>query len=690
MRTLTSTLTAAINAQTRRPAVLLSAEDHISHLQQSVATTANVDGWYDVCIANDGSIIRVRLTWGSGADFTQNFQWQRVTDPTNAAQWTTWTTFTGGSGNMFDDGSCCVSNNSNSGTIRAFAQQGTGGAAIWNWWSFDGGQTWNGPAAILTPPGNALIKGIGSAGHDDLFFLYDTFGGEAVGASFFNGAWGALVTSTLPIIPEGKGLAAVWHGSSSTYTVVYADPYNVYAATYAPDTGTWTALDVIAPTTTTAIGRRSPRMALIDGIYNLVYVEEDGGLFTGTIYNYPRVRQSVDLQNWSNGFILHDMPTTFGANLVMCTPPNATRPLYIAATAALIELGTAFQTTDPNQYIDLSSAILEYHRTEVIGRPATLIVLLDNSNSTLTSLIAQYGVTYKPLGINTTLVLSEGYKTGNPPTTNEVVLVGKYRIKQIAIQRAPDLNRIQLIAEDLSRLLDQENRYQASYSNPILQPLMQKICTLAGILHTNIPALTQLQSNVLTFVLHAGQKYRQALDELCRVGWVEYFLDENENLQVKELSSSDPVVWNYSPEIETLVIGSDDIRANHIIVSGKPPSGPTVLLGTVTNAEAFDDTHMHATGLERINMYTDVKLSTSLLCNRKATFLLQQEQRDQSAHTITVPVNPALQLLDVISVTDQNAPMGTGQTINARIWRQETHFNAQTAQYSQTLYLEGR
>ena len=89
-------------------------------------------------------------------------------------------------------------------------------------------------------------------------------------------------------------------------------------------------------------------------------------------------------------------------------------------------------------------------------------------------------------------------------------------------------------------------------------------------------------------------------------------------------------------------------------------------------------------------MYTDVKLSTSLLCNRKATFLLQQEQRDQSAHTITVPVNPALQLLDVISITDQNAPMGTGQTVNARIWRQETHFNAQTAQYSQTLYLEGR
>src|SRR5262249_18790361 len=154
----------------------------------------------------------------------------------------------------------------------------------------------------------------------------------------------------------------------------------------------------------------------------------------------------------------------------------------------------------------------------------------------------------------------------------------------------------------------------------------------------------------LTFVLHAGQKYRQAFDELSRMGWVEYFLDETETLQVRELSNSDPVVWNYSPEIETLVIGNDDIRANHVIVSGKPPSGPTVPLGSVNNAEAFDDLHMHATGLERISMYTDIKLFTSALCNSKATYLLQQEQRDQNAHCIIVPVNPTLQLLDVISI----------------------------------------
>jgi hypothetical protein len=375
---------------------------------------------------------------------------------------------------------------------------------------------------------------------------------------------------------------------------------------------------------------------------------------------------------------------------VECTPPSTTRTRYVAASAGIVELGTAFLTSDTDQYRDLSDYVLAYQRVEEIGKVSTLTVLLDNSDAALTSTIAHYGVTYKPLSINGTLVLSEGYQTGNPPSNSEVVTVGRYRIKQITIERAPGESRIQLVAEDVSRLLDQENRYQVSYSNFVLQSLLQQICTLAGVLHTNIPALSQLESSVLTFVLHAGQKYRQALDELCRVGWVEYFVDENEVLQVKELSSSDAVVWSYSPEIETLVIGNDDIRANHIIVSGKPPSGPTVPLGSVTNAEAFDDVHMHATGLERVGMYTDVKLFTSLLCSRKAAFLLQQEQRDQMAHKITVPVNPALQLLDVVAIADQGSMLsGTSLAANGRIYRQEVEYRAEIAKYQQTLFLEG-
>jgi hypothetical protein len=380
------------------------------HLQNSLSTPANTnginDGWSDMCVASDGSIIRVRITWGGGgADFVQSFQWQRITDPTSVPQWTTWTTFGGGSGNIWDDGSCCVSNNS--GTLRAFAQQGTGGAAIWVWSSSDNGQTWStSPTAVLTLPGNALIKGLGSAGNNDVFFLYDTFGGESLGASFYSaGTWSALVHSNA-VVTDGKGLAVVWSSGPARYTIVYADPYTVYEHTYTPGTNTWTFMGVLSPQNTQAINRQSPRLSLIDGVYNLVYIELDGGLFTGSIYNYPRVRQSVDLINWSTGFILHDMPTGFNCNLLQTTTPGALRNRYIAATLTKVEHSNVYAGADPTQYIDLSHYVLEYKREEDIGKPGKLTVLLDNGNGALNGYVSVYGSTYQPMGLNTTLPIS--------------------------------------------------------------------------------------------------------------------------------------------------------------------------------------------------------------------------------------------------------------------------------------------
>lgn len=50
------------------------------------------------------------------------------------------------------------------------------------------------PSERLATSGGALTKGIGSAGNNDVFFLYDVIGGEAIGCSFFSGTWSALKT----------------------------------------------------------------------------------------------------------------------------------------------------------------------------------------------------------------------------------------------------------------------------------------------------------------------------------------------------------------------------------------------------------------------------------------------------------------------------------------------------------------
>ena len=598
MRPLSSTLTAAVNAKTRRPAISLTAEDHINHLAQAIAS-ANSDGYNDLCIASDGCIIRVRVTRGSNA-FQQSFQWQRITDPTSGLQWTTWNTFSGGSGNIFQDGGCAISRDQ--GTVNAYCQQGTGGNALWNWYSNDGGQTWSGPGAILSPPGSALIKGISSAGNADVFFQYDVSGGDNIGCSFWNGtAWSAFQAWTLSPASSAQGLAVYWTGL--LYYIVYSDGYALHLVTANSNGTIWTALQDVAPATSIAIERISPRITFFDNLYQLSCVEADAGFLTGSVYSYPRIRQSQDLIHWSGGYILHDMPCMYGAAVLKCTPPGTSRARYIAASMPSVSLGTDFQTSDGTQYLDLSAHVLEYVRTDEIGKPSKLTIVLDNAASSLTPYVASYGVTYQPIGLNTSLVLSEGYRTGTPPTTVETVMVAKYHIRQIIFERAPGKSQLRLEAEDLSCLLDQANRYQVTYTNQQLSWMITEICARAGLLSVSLPTTAQMSTSIPTFVLHAGQRYRLALDELCRIGWLEDFLDENETMQFRELSSSDPLVWTYEPEIETLSIGSDAIRGNHVLVSGKPPSGGP--LGAITSGESYDDVHMYTTGLERLVMSAD-------------------------------------------------------------------------------------
>ncbi|GAC1363797.1 MAG: hypothetical protein NVSMB44_21730 [Ktedonobacteraceae bacterium] len=683
MRPLSNTLTAAVNSATHRPYVTLSAEDHIVHFGQFLVTSGNADSLCDMGVMSDGSIIRVRVTRGTSG-LQQSFQWQRISDPTNAAQWQSWTTFGGGSANMFQDGGCALMHNG--ALLLAFAQQGSGGNALWSWQSNDGGQTWSAtPATVLTLPGNVFIKGIASSGNNDCFFLYDVSGGQAIGATFLSSTWSPLQTWTLPTLSGSSGLAVAWQ--NNLYTLVYSDGYSLKACTTNNSATSWTTLPDVATTTSTAIARFAPHLAYIDGRYNLICVEADNGQLTGSVYAYPRVRQSTDLLHWSSGYILQEMPGATGTCFAKCTPPGSGRARYVVACMQRIEFDSDFQSSDNSRYLDLSANILAYQRSEEIGRPGKMTLNLDNSHSSLTPFVATYGSSYQSIGLNTTLALGEGYKTGNPPGTPEAIGVAKYRIKQIIFERSPELSQIHIEAEDLSSLLDEVNRYQVSYSNQSLSWMLSDVCARAGLFSLALPTTQQMNTAVLNFILHAGQKYRQALDELCRVGWLEYFLDQNETLQFRELSSSDSPVWSYAPEIATLTLGSADQRANHVIVIGKPPGDG--FFGSITNGEAYDTTHMHTAGLERLLINSDPKLTTSSLCASKAAFILQQEQRDQVAHSITVPANPALQLLDVIAISDQPLALGTGKSTSARIYHSEVHFQPALGQYDMKLSMEG-
>lgn len=335
-------------------------------------------------------------------------------------------------------------------------------------------------------------------------------------------------------------------------------------------------------------------------------------------------------------------------------------------------------------------AILSYQRLDQDSKPSRLEVLLDNAGGVYNNLVT-VGNAYQPIGLNASLVLSEGYKTGAPPTTPDVVKVGVYHLQQIHFARSPDENHLLLVGLDLSRNLDVVARYQNTYTNQTLAYLVTEVCAQAGLFAPSLPVTSQMSQLIPTFVLQAGQTYRRSLDELYLTYGLTYFLDQNETMQFRELSASDPSVWTYQrtyqPEIELVSFGSDDQRANHIIVSGKPPAiGQS---GALTTAEAYDDANLHLVGVERLLHHVDQKLTTTTQCQQKATFLLLQETRAQSIYTVTVPLNPALQLLDVITLIDSAAPLGSGRNVTCRILRVLARYDPQRGADDLELTLEG-
>ncbi|WP_136625290.1 hypothetical protein [Dictyobacter kobayashii] len=307
---------------------------------------------------------------------------------------------------------------------------------------------------------------------------------------------------------------------------------------------------------------------------------------------------------------------------------------------------------------------------------------MDNNQGVLGAALSQPGAT-QPIGPNCSVLLRAGYRTGTPPGSPELVLVGTYRIVSIQLLRSPGVAQLRLLCSDLTRQLDQVNRFQMTYTAQPLGWLLREICVRAGLCALSLPTSSQLGQSVPLFVLPAGGTYRKALSELCRIYDMQYFLDQNEVLQFRDLSGAASVSWSYQPELELLSWEQRQQRGNHIIVSGKPPTGGGTM--ALTSAEVYDDQQMQWSGQEGLIQHVDQKLLTVAQCASKAAFLLAQEQRAQLQHRIQIPFNPAHQLLDVITISDPSIAVST----SARIVQSSSVYEAQQAIYQTTLELEG-
>jgi hypothetical protein len=670
MRTLTPSITNALASTARTPALAVQLFDPIAHFAL-YQTTAVAEGLSAACTASDGALIRASVDRPVAA-FSSTLSVQRISDPGLASQWSTWSVLS--SANLFRDAGCALSNNA--GTLRVFAQSGSSPYTLLVWTSTDNGLTWTGPVTIAAI--SSFIRGIGSAGNNDVFYAYDVTGGASVAVSTFSaGAWSAPATWTLGSLVNAAGLDASFDAINSRYLLAVSDGEQVLGYRYTPSGSTWALMGAIAPLdagSSLGLSRIGPRLQTFDGLYCLCYMESDGGAYTGLVYSHARLRQSLDFVHWSEGTLISQhwgfAPTWLKAPV----PPAGS-----AGAASYILNNTyawrapVYSAANPSQYLDVSSQVLEVIRHEARGKAGQITLRLSNQDGQYNAL--------PMLGLNTSIALAEGYhdpSTGTPST----ILVGTYYIDTITYQRAPDRHELLLTARDATKRLDQASAHQQQFSGQTLAWLLTELAARAGLFAVSLPTTTQFSQIVPSFVIPAGHTLRAALNELCTIYRVYYFLDQTETLQFRELAASDPSIWSYQPELETLTIGSVDERANHLIVTGRSSAGALVY------AESYDFAHIIQTGSERLGYHTDPRLTSQAQAQLKAGFLLAEEQRASQHHSIAVPTHPGLQLLDVVTLTDSAAPTGTGKSVTARIAALEVTHLPQEARYALTLTLE--
>ncbi len=670
MRALTTSIQNALAAATRTPAISVQLYDPIEHYALYNSGGAS-EGASAACVAADGALIRAYTDTPAGA-FVATLSLQRISDPGTSSQWSTWTVLS--SANLMRDAGCAISNNS--GTLRVFAQSGSSPFNLLVWESLDNGVTWSGPVAIAAV--NQVIRGLGSAGQNDVFYAKDDTGGVSLSvATFSGGAWSAPATWALGILPANVGLDAAWDGGTGRYLLAVSDGFQITAYSYTPAGGAWALVGSIAPLDSGAslgLNRFYPRLHVFDGLYNLCYLEVDSGAYTSLVYSYARLRQSPDFIHWSDGLLL-EQTFAFGPTWLKApTPPaGSAGPAYYVLDNAYAWRAPVYNPANPGSLLDVSAQTLALQRVEKAQSAGEISLRLSNAGGQYNSL--------PMLGLNTSIALAEGYDdpTSGAPST---IAVGVYYVDRVQYLRAPDHNELLITARDATKRLDRSARLQTAYSGQTLAWLLTELAARAGLFAVSIPATAQFSEIVPLFVVPASYTLRQALNELCSIYAVYYFLDESETLQFRELASADAPVWSYQPEIETLTLGSDDLRANHIIVTGRASAG------TLVFGESYDFAHITQTGQERPLYRTDPRLTTSAQAALKAAFLLADEQRAGTHHTISVPANPGLQLLDVVTLADSAAPTGTGQSTSARITALNVTYTPQQALYDMTLTLE--
>ncbi len=654
MRTLSAPLLAAIAAP-YSPDFRVELADTNPHFA-TVAAGAPT-GPCASALAPDGSLINVYVT----TSLPQTVKVQRVIDPANAGQYAVWTALT--TDGRAQAGVCVIVSGA---TVRVLWQS-TAGTAIWAADSTNNGVSFGAPASLFDP-GHPCY---GIAADQDLtrvFVAYDALGLGSVRVALWtlSGTW-SHVDWTNGDLNQIVGLAAA-RESAGVYGLVLAavtatgEAYSVQTFTYSAG---WTGLSLVVPVDTSGgLSVAFPHLSFFDGAYRLTWRIHDDGTSSGQVYSRLVRSFSNDFQHWDAG--VEDAATfPSGAAWIkhaaayLLTAPETTRRAPLFDSSA--------------NYRDCSADLLRLDLVEKEGVPARAVITLDASTGVYDALSC--------LRPNASILLSQGV-VGVGLVATHLLYVESWTFARTASTR-----QITILAMDRLSFMRRQARAAFGYVGFNVGWVTSDLACKAGLglLNTTQDAAAQFTTVLAAVLVHAGERYDQALSrvqavydgslrlELVAATGIAFGVIERLHFFTKVPGQAS--IWSYNGEPDSLRVTHSGDRANHIAAFG--PSTLTAF------GDSWDFSDVDAVGVERFALAVETQVFDGTTAALRSSLGLIREQRFALSVRAGLQPNPALELLDVVTFNDVSGNAST------RITGLHLTYVAQTAVHECVLTGEG-
>lgn len=653
-RTLPQAILDALAAAGAEPSISVTSND-LMNRSAHLATTPGPVARTKLLLTSAGSVLRAALSQGADPNTVTIF---RVTDPTNAAQWqaagtaiTTDALATAGV-ELVQTGS----------TIACFYIRSSDFSLCYRS-STNDGQSWSAEVVYRTgaPPNNLnYITGIAAISTTNVIVAAAVNSYSASG--LFQSISGAAYVSVGPTSPTWAGIRGLAVDTSkSPYVFVAgvqmrntASGFAAAATTLAGST--WSAFTAIAPmdTGTNGLSYAYPTVHYnaADGYYYAAVSLQDSGAVSGLVQNRVYLFRSTDAVTWQH-------LTSLG-NVTQLE----THLFFSAGALYALDNQSVYQAPSPLSPYDLTADVLALQIHEQASQPTRFALTLSNQNG-------QYNA-QPQLRDNARLAISLGYN-------GTTILTHYAYIDAVEYRCSPDSQEVIITARDLSKFLDQINTIYRLYAGATIATLATTICALANVALAPLPSTSQFSQTIPSFAILNGESFLQALKRLADVYDFELSTTTTPSVKLTERAAADAVTFAYSTDTLGIAWQLSADQPNIIRVVGASP-GSTNLF-----AEAIDSTNLAASGAHRFRQIVDRMIGSSVQAQLKANLALRDEQTRSQSGTLTVSLNPQLELLDVISITDDRIGLASQ---HARIMAILTTIDFDNGEWIQHLDLE--